>query len=206
MTLTGFDLALYAFALFVLFLTPGPVWLALMARAVSGGFASAWPLAMGVAVGDVFWSLLAVLGLAWVTSEIGWAMTVLRWGACAFFLYLGWSVIRSANQAISTDSRLTRPGMMAGFLAGIAVILSNPKAILFYMGVLPGFFDLSAVTGPDIVAICVLSLVVPLVGNIAFAWFVDRLRRFVSSPRALRRMNLVAGWLLVVVGLVLPFT
>ena len=206
MTLTALDLGLYAFALLILFLTPGPVWLALMARAVSGGFASAWPLALGVAVGDVFWSLLAILGLAWITSEVSYAMTILRWGACAFFLWLGWSVIRNADKPISSDSSLTRPGMWAGFLAGIAVILSNPKAILFYMGVLPGFFDLSGVTLPDILLICLLSLVIPLAGNVAFAWFVDRIRKVVTSPRALRRLNLTAGVLLIAVGLVLPFT
>ena len=30
--------------------------------------------------------------------------------------------------------------MLAGLLAGILVILGNPKAILFYIGILPGFF------------------------------------------------------------------
>ena len=201
-----FDLALYSFALLILFLTPGPVWLALMARAVSGGFQSAWPLALGVAVGDVVWPLLAILGLSWVTSEYGWALTVLRWVACAFFLWLGWTVIRHANDRITTDSRLTRPGRLAGFLAGVAAILGNPKAILFYMGVLPGFFDTSAVTGADIAVICLLSVVVPLLGNLFFAWFIDRIRGLVATPGALRRMNLAAGTLLICVGLILPFT
>ena len=39
MTVSIADLALYAAALLALFLTPGPVWLALLARAISGGFA-----------------------------------------------------------------------------------------------------------------------------------------------------------------------
>ena len=206
MTVSIVDLALYALALLLLFLTPGPVWLALIARAVSGGFASAWPLALGVVVGDVIWPLLAILGLAWVTSEVDFAMTVLRWVACVFFLWLGWSIIRGADQKISTDSRLTRPGRLAGFLAGVAVILSNPKAILFYLGVLPGFFDLSAVNGADIAAICFLSLLVPLLGNLILAWAVDRARALVASPAAMRRLNLGSGALLVGVGLVLPFT
>ncbi len=206
MTVAVFDMALYSVALLILFLTPGPVWLALLARTVSGGFASAWPLAVGVAVGDVVWPLLAILGLSWITSEFSAALSILRWVACAFFLWLGWSVIRQADRRITTDSRLTRPGVAAGFLAGVAAILGNPKAILFYMGVLPGFFDTSSVTGLDIVAICVLSLIVPLMGNLFFAWFIDRIRRFITSPRALRRMNLTAGGLLIAVGLVLPFT
>ena len=43
---------------------------------------------------------------------------------------------------MDADSRLTRPGRWAGFAAGVAAVIGNPKAILFYMGVLPGFFDL----------------------------------------------------------------
>ena len=206
MPLGVWDMALYAFALLVLFLTPGPVWLALLARAVSGGFRSAWPLAIGVAVGDVVWPLLAILGLSWIAAEYDQFLVVLRWVACVFFLWLGWSVIRNADKQITSDSRLTRPGMLAGFLAGVAAILGNPKAILFYMGVLPGFLDLSAVTTTDIAVICALSVVVPLLGNLGFAWFIDKMRRLVGSPVALRRMNMTAGGLLIAVGLALPFT
>ena len=52
MTLAASDLALYAVAVLILFLTPGPVWVALLARAMFGGFQAAWPLALGVAIGD----------------------------------------------------------------------------------------------------------------------------------------------------------
>ena len=88
--------------------------------------------------------------------------------------------------------------------AGALFILSNPKAILFYGGVLPGFFDLSGITLPDILAIAFLSMLVPLVGNLLFAAFVDRARRLLTSPAALRRTNITAGCLLIVVGLIIP--
>lgn len=206
MTVGAWDLALYAGALLILFLTPGPVWLALMARSVSGGFAAAWPLAVGVAVGDVVWPFLAIVGVSWIVSEFSAFLTVLRWVACLVFLALGVSVIRDAGKAIHANSRLTRPGKAAGFAAGVAAILGNPKAILFYMSVLPGFFDLTRVTGPDIVAIVALSVIVPLFGNLVFALSLDRLRQFLTSPEALRATNLVAGGLLICVGLILPFT
>lgn len=206
MTLSVTDLALYAAALFILFLTPGPVWVAVMARAISGGFMAAWPLALGVAVGDAFWPLLAVLGVSWLVEEIDGLMLWMRYFAAGFFLFLGIGLIRKPNAAIATDSRLTRPGNMAGFLAGVAVILGNPKAILFYMGMLPGFFDLTQVTTSDIVAIVVISMIVPLFGNLGFAALIDRARGLLSSPNALRRMNTVAGALLLVVGLFLGAT
>ena len=71
------------------------------------------------------------------------------------------------------------------------------------MGMLPGFFDLGRVTGPDIAAICAVSFAVPLVGNLALALSLDRVRRLVTSPGALARLNLWAGLLLIGVGVVI---
>ncbi len=207
MTVEFADLGLYAFALFILFLTPGPVWLAVVARAMAGGFHAAWPLALGVVVGDVFWPLLAILSLSWITSTFSGLMTVLRFGAAVFFLWMGWTLIRNRDQGgLSTNSHLTQPGMWAGFAVGVAVILGNPKAMLFYLGILPGFFDLSALVMPDIAAIVLLSLMVPLLGNIVLALMVDHVRSFVQSPRSLRRLNIASGGLLIGVGLLIPFT
>jgi len=206
MTISPADLLLYAGALFILFLTPGPVWVALVARTLSGGFQGAWPLALGVVVGDVLWPFLAILGVTWIVSVYADFLLVLKWVACATFIIMGWMVIRSADKTISTDSRLTRPGMWAGFLAGLAVILGNPKAILFYMGMLPGFFDLTALTALDIAAICFLSFLVPLIGNLTLALCIGKARALLTSPTALRRTNLTAGFLLIGVGLIIPFT
>ena len=50
--ITASEIGLYIAALFLLFLTPGPVWVAMLARGFKGGFAGAWPLALGVAFGD----------------------------------------------------------------------------------------------------------------------------------------------------------
>ncbi|MEO1555008.1 MAG: LysE family translocator [Pseudomonadota bacterium] len=206
MTLSVWDIALYSGALAILFLTPGPVWVGLIARSLSGGFHAAWPLALGVVVGDVMWSLLAIFGITWVLSVYGGFLEALKWVAAIMFVVMGALVIRSADKQIDTDSRLTRPGMWAGFVAGLVVILGNPKAILFYAGMLPGFFDLTRLTALDIVIIATLSMVIPLIGNLAMALFIDRARRLMQRPEALRRMNITAGVLLICVGLVIPLT
>tara|TARA_B110000879_G_scaffold74730_1_gene104272 strand:- start:3509 stop:3745 length:237 start_codon:yes stop_codon:yes gene_type:complete len=78
MTLDPNDLLLYAGALLILFLTPGPVLVALTARGLSGGFHAAWPLALGVAVGDIVWPLIAILGISWILSVFDTFMIVLR--------------------------------------------------------------------------------------------------------------------------------
>lgn len=206
MTITPDQLLLYCGALIILFLTPGPVWVALIARGLSGGFAAAWPLAVGVAIGDLVWPLAAIFGLSWILSVYAGFMAAMKWVAVAIFLLMGWLLIRHADRPISADSRLTRPGAWAGFAAGVAAILGNPKAILFYKGVLPGFFDLARITCPDIAAILAVSVAIPMAGNLTFALTLDRVRQVLASPRALRRMNLGAGVLLLAVAGVIALT
>ncbi|MBE0453670.1 MAG: LysE family translocator [Roseovarius sp.] len=206
MTVTTYQLALYAAAMAGLWAVPGPVWVALTARALSGGMRGAWPLAVGVALGDLIWPLCAILGLAWVLSVYGGALEILRWIAAGVFIGMGLLLLRAPARVPGADSRMTRPGLWAGFSVGVAAVIGNPKAILFYMGFLPGFFDLSSVTVPDIAAILAVSAVVPMLGNLALALFLDRARRLLQSPKAIRRMNMASGGLLILVGLVIPFT
>ncbi|SEM21763.1 Threonine/homoserine/homoserine lactone efflux protein [Roseovarius tolerans] len=206
MIVSLFDLMLYAAAMAGLWAVPGPVWVALTARSLSGGMAGAWPLAVGVALGDLIWPLCAILGLAWVLSVYGDALELLRWIAAGVFIVMGLLLIRAPSRPPSADSRMTRPGLWAGFSVGMAAVIGNPKAILFYMGFLPGFFDLSTVTVPDIAAILAVSAIVPMLGNLALAFFLDRARRLLQSPKAIARLNFGSGMLLILVGLVIPFT
>ena len=203
MTVSFTDLLFYAGALLVLFATPGPVWVALLARAMSGGFNAAWPLAVGVTIGDALWPLVAIYGLTWIVAQFSQFMAAMHWVAAITFLVMGILLIRNAGRGISSDSRLTKPGLWAGFATGVAVVIGNPKAILFYMGVLPGFFDLTRVTALDIAAIVALSVAIPLTGNLALAASIDRARRLLTSPAALHRMNLIAGGLMIAVGAVI---
>ena len=130
----------------------------------------------------------------------------MRWVAVAMFLGMGWALWRKAGRALAADSRLTRPGAWAGFAAGVAAILANPKAILFYMGLLPTFFDLSRVTPADIAAIVALSMLLPMVGNLIVALSIDRVRATLTSEAARRRIDRVAGGLMIAAGIVIALS
>lgn len=205
MTISGYQLFLYALGMAGLWVVPGPVWVALTARALSGGFAAAWPLAVGVALGDLAWPLAAILGLSWVESLYGDVLSVLRWVAAVVFLAMGVMLLRKPTGPMSADSRLTKPGLWPGFSVGVAAVIGNPKAILFYMGALPGFFTLGALTPVDIALIIGVSALIPMAGNLALALFLDRARALLSSPQSVRRLNVISGSLLIAVGLVIPF-
>lgn len=205
MTISLHQLAIYALGMAGLWAVPGPVWVALTARALSGGFRAAWPLAIGVAIGDLVWPLTAILGLSWIESVYGDFLSLLRWVAAGVFLVMGVMLIRKPAASMKAESRLTKPGLWAGFSVGVAAVIGNPKAILFYMGALPGFFDLARLTALDIALIILVSALIPMLGNLGLALFLDRARQLLSSPAAMHRLNVISGCLLIGVALVIPF-
>ena len=206
MTVTLHELLLYAGGMALLWIIPGPVWVALTARALSGGFASAWPLAIGVALGDLIWPMAAIFGLTWILSVYGDFLQVLHWIAALVFIVMGIMLIRKPAVTPTTDGRMTKPGMWAGFAVGVAAVIGNPKAILFYMSVLPGFFDLSKINGLDIAVILAVSALLPMLGNLCLALFLDRARQLLSKPESIRKLNLYSGVLLISVGVVISLS
>lgn len=189
----------------MLFLTPGPVWIAVLARGLSGGLYAVLPLALGVTVGDMIWPLMTIYGLSSLSSSYADLLVILRYIGAIFFVAMGVMIIANRKKALSQNEALTTPGFLAGFTTGILVIAANPKAILFYIGLMPTFFELSQLTTLDIAFIVVAWMLVPLIGNMGLALSIDRFRALVSSPTALIRLNFGAGIAMICVGLFIGF-
>ena len=200
MTLTWAMILPYAGALALLVATPGPVVAALIARSATGGVRAAVPLAAGVGVGDLVWPLGAMLGIGVVAGVWANFLLVLRYVGAAILVWMGVQMIRTAEARAVTAGGLGRESGWAGFTAGLMVIAGNPKAILFYMGVLPGFFDFRTLTPADIAVICLVSVLVPFLGNLGWAALFARARRWLADPVAMQRTHVVAGAALVAVG------
>ena len=204
MSLSFYELWLYGVAILILFLTPGPVWVAIIARALASGFHGIWPLALGVALGDFIWPLAAMAGVGVLVSLNAHFLNYLAFIAAIIFFVMGFMLIRHADSPPARLTHLTRPSrqnFLAGFSAGALIIISNPKAILFYMGVLPGFFDLRAITLADALAVSFVSMGVPFCGNIMLGLMVGTSRTILDTPKNLKRLNITSGILLIGVGI-----
>jgi threonine/homoserine/homoserine lactone efflux protein len=201
LTVRGGQLAAYAGALAVLVATPGPVVAALIARSATGGVRAAVPLAAGVAVGDVLWPLAAMLGVGAVAGAWAGFLTLLRYLGAAILVWMGVGLVRKAGALAAAAGGPMRERGWSGFAAGLTVIAGNPKAILFYAGVLPGFFDFRRLTLLDMAVICLVSAAVPFLGNLAWAALFARARRWLADPTAMRRVHVGAGLALVAVGM-----
>lgn len=119
---------------------------------------------------------------------------------------MGLALLRNTDQAITQDSCLIKPGTWAGFIAGAAVIIGNPKAMLFYIAILPGFFDFNTLTALDMALINLLSASITYMGNLCGAMLVNRSRQFFTSSQSRQRITQISGGLLILVGTVIAFT
>lgn len=119
---------------------------------------------------------------------------------CGGFWGMGLALLRRTDQAITHDSRLIKSGTWAGFIAGATVIIGNPKAMLFYIAILPGFFDLNALTALYIALIAMLSASIPFTGNLCVAMLVNRSRQFFTSSQSRQRIMKISSGLLIPVG------
>ena len=136
------DLYFYAFAMFILFLTPGPVWVVLFARIFSNGWAGGLPLAFGVIIADFTWSYLAVISISSVSEAIPSITKVLTWVAAIFFVYLSIKLWKKPSYDLN-DIKLSNVSSkfkfqsvyLESFVTGLLVNFSNPKAILFYISI-----------------------------------------------------------------------
>ena len=201
MTIDSNQIFLYFLALIILFLTPGPVWVALIARTVSGGAKSSISLALGVSLGDMLWPFVVYFSLGLLISVYSDILLVFRYFASFVLILMGLQIIYARNKALSEDHRLTKSGFIAGFYAGFIAVTANPKASLFYMTLLPGFFNFELIGLLDVCLVSLLSFSVPMIGNILMILFVAKVRSLLSSPYAVSVTNLISGILLIFVGI-----
>lgn len=149
------NLPLILIAAFLATASPGPATLAIAGTSMTFGRRYGLALAAGVVSGSWMWSLAAALGLGAVMLANAWAFEFLRYFGAGYLLYLAW---KSACSALKPTTVKT-PGMTVSSLRnaygkGLALHLTNPKAILFFgslfsIGVPPGSspHDLALVIG-----------------------------------------------------------
>lgn len=165
---------------------PGPVVMAISARALGSGFRAALPMVLGAGVGDFIVMTLSVLGLAALAQAMGQLFLIVKLTGAAYLIYLGYKIwtapVAEEVEAAPIDAR-------RGFFAQVGLSVGNPKTIAFWVALLPTVVDMR---GLNVIAYSELALacfvVTPLVMTI-YAGLAARVRRFISGVRARRRIN-----------------
>jgi len=157
--MTLLSLSAFAGAIFVLFFTPGPGNVAMVARTLDAGPIHGFIYGGGIITGDIFWLTVAITGLTALSGALGpsvWIAKVVGAGVLLWFAYRAFQSFANPQTPDRIKGSTSRLGYLATYLAGIAMPLTNPKPIVFYLSFLPAFFDLSQV---DLAAYCAMVLI-----------------------------------------------
>ena len=187
------SLALFASVLFVAAASPGPGIAAIVARVLGRGMRGAVAFTAGVALGDVVWLTIAILGLAALAQTFHGVFLAIKYAGVAYLLYLAWQLWTApmAAHEVAVDTTDVKPVRL--FLGGLAVTMGNPKVMVFYLALLPNIIDLRHVTFAGWLALSTVALAVLAVVFGAYVGLAARTRRLFTSPRALRMINRGTG-------------
>ena len=200
--MTTLSLVAFAGAMFLLAITPGPGVFATVARALASGFAHAAVVVLGIVIGDLLFLLLAIYGLTAVADLLGGLFVVVKYLGAGYLLWLGLKLWRTdAGRGAATP--IEERSWSANLISGLVITLGNPKVILFYLGFLPAFVDLTALSTADIWIIAgVVSLVLGAT-LLGYAYAASRTRRLFQGHSARRALNRTSGSVMIATGVVL---
>ncbi len=187
-TLAAFTIA-YAIAVLV----PGPGVAAVVARALGGGFRSAFPMVIGILVGDLVYLVFALFGLAAIATWFGPVFVIVKWAGALYLLYVAWQ-FWSAKPGSEQIGAKRDASAWKTFLSGFALTMGNPKTIVFYLALLPTVVPLDRpITPLGFAELTGIVVVVLLAIGCAYAALAAAARDFFQSTRAIRNLNRTAG-------------
>ncbi|UOM36320.1 LysE family translocator [Acuticoccus sp. I52.16.1] len=111
--------------------SPGPATLAIAGTAMARGRRAGLTLAAGISTGSLIWSLAAAFGLAALMAAHGWVFEIVRYAGAAYLAVLAVKSARAALSAGALHPRAMSGGPGAVYRKGLALHLTNPKAIFF---------------------------------------------------------------------------
>lgn len=123
-------------ATFVIVVTPGPAVALASSQAVRFGPRAAMTTVAGDALGSAVHIIIAVASLQ---TLIGLSALFLPWLQIAggvFILWMAWRSFRSVGAHVEQGA-VTRATFFAGFFSCV----TNPKAIVFFVALFPGFIS-----------------------------------------------------------------
>jgi threonine/homoserine/homoserine lactone efflux protein len=120
---------------------PGPNHLTIVTASVTAGRPAGIKAALGIASGALTWTLIAVSGIAVVFELVPSLYMALRLFGAVYLIYLGANAFRAVRRGgmFSLDANAKSPATYAPCRTAYCVMMTNPKAVLFFGSILTAF-------------------------------------------------------------------
>ena len=181
----------------VLIITPGPIVTLVISTGATQGSRAALTTVAGTTLGNALLLSAIALGLDWVHAHADLLFESLRWTGAAYLVWLGVQAWRHAGEG---GERLIETGRRQ-FVRGLLVALSNPKTIVFFTAFLPQFIDPHLPAGPQLAAMCAVSVCLAGASDCAWAVASGLGRAWFIKPARAKLLGRLSGTVLIGGGL-----
>ncbi len=167
---------------------PGADTMLIFVRSLAAGPRAAAPLAAGITAAKLIMLAAAAAGVV-AAAALGPMFVALKIAGAAYLIWLGvrmwWRLLSGPSPVVGAAPKV-RPVCAAA--TGLALGMSNPQAIVFYVALLLAVINPGAGAGLYAALAVVLCAAMAVVATVYIA-LGSRARRAVSSPTARRRVT-----------------
>ncbi len=183
-------------------MSPGPAVITIASQGARHGAKKAIFGVTGVASANVVYFLLSATGIASLLVASNFVFSIIKWVGVAYLVYLGLNAILSksgglrVNQSVSSNAK-----GIALFSQGLIVELANPKALLYFLALLPQFIDIEKPILLQLFIMGVSCLVVDLLSYTMYAYIGQKLSSDSVKASVVNMINKSAGGFLLFAGI-----
>ncbi|GAB5467990.1 MAG: LysE family translocator [Rhodospirillales bacterium] len=183
-------------------LVPGPAVLLTLARSSTSGTRAGVATALGIAVGDLLHTALAVVGISAIVLASAFLFSLVKYLGAAYLIYLGLRAILQRMDPGQPATGVTLDSKTAFRQAVLAEVL-NPKSALFFLAFLPQFVQPeNGLVSLQLIVLGVLFVLMGLVSTLAVAVGAGGVGAFLRrNPLVLRWQGKVVGGIYCALGL-----
>lgn len=187
----------------ILTMKPGPAMVAIVTRALQDGFFPAFAIALGVASMHFIYFPVAALSFS-LEGDLAQKLTFsLQMIGALYIMWIGIKGLRHLQtNPWDKKSEIDKNNVfLQNYLTGIAINLSNPYVVLFYVGLIPMIFDFQTVTTIDIVTATCATVMIIIVFLSLECVLAAQMRELLKDYNIVKRMNLVSSIIMIAIGL-----
>ena len=184
----------------LLCVTPGPAVLMVIAQGLRCGVPAGLSATLGILCGNTFYFALSATSLGALIAASYEMFLVVKWVGAAYLIWLGIAMFRGRSSPMSANPPQKLPQLRV-FANGVALQLANPKALLFFVALLPQFIEPGQPIMPQIVILGVTSVVLEFLALLAYSIAASRCRVAVARSQFARLTDRIAGSCLIGAGL-----
>lgn len=168
-------------------IAPGPAVAMVMSRGASIGLVRTLPFIAGLVIGDLFLFLLALLGLAALAATLGPLFFVIKWLGVCYLLYLAYNTWNAKLSKL--DATTTSEDGWSSFGLALILPLGNPKAVGFYIALLPTVMDVSHLSVSTAIQFTLAIIVIWSTVLAFYTAIADRGRRYFNNSSMQKWLN-----------------